>query len=67
MFRFVCASVLVGLILAAAVSGCSEQNKETKVPDKEIPLPKEGPMPAGAGGKAVQPAAGGGAPAETAQ
>jgi hypothetical protein len=61
--------VFFGLLLTLAVTGCSDPKKETKIPESEIPLPKEGPMPAGGGGgKAAHKAGAGPAiPTETAQ
>jgi hypothetical protein len=66
---FVGFCVFIGLLLTLTAAGCSDVKKETKIPETEIPLPKEGPMPAGAGGGKAAPK-GGGAPAipsETAQ
>ena len=60
--------VFFGLFVSLAATGCSDPKKDTKIPDTTMPLPKEGPMPAGAGGGKVAPKGGeAGAPEQTAQ
>jgi hypothetical protein len=69
MFRLLIgACALVGMVLIVSACGCSGAKKEAKIPDTTIPVPKEGPMPAGAGGGKGAPQGGGaGAPEQTAQ
>jgi hypothetical protein len=68
MFRAVCVRLFTGLLASALICGCSDAKKETEIPEATIPLPTEGPMPAGGdGGKAAPQGEAPAPPNETAQ
>jgi hypothetical protein len=54
MLRKLIVCGLLGSFLLATV-GCGDRNPGVVMPKGEIPLPKDGPVAAGAGGKKAQP------------